>query len=154
LGSVQSAFSLDIKESKILGAGSGIVTSSNIPSGSEIFRAKDALWNVLINSDIQKTCSNRFSNSASTVSKPGRFCTREQDRPKLLTCGSCKTSRNCSKVRSTRVLSSVIVHDSLTSDMPRDCLERPPQTRVSTFLCFPNFHAHCMLAHSYRHQGQ
>jgi hypothetical protein len=48
LGSVQSAFSLDVIESKIPGAGSGIVTSSDIPFGSEIFRAKDALWNVPI----------------------------------------------------------------------------------------------------------
>jgi hypothetical protein len=104
LGSVQCAFSLDVIESKIPGAGSGIVTSSNIPFGSEIFRAKDALWKVPMNSDIQKTCGNCFSNCASTVSKAGRFCTREQDRPKLLSCGRCKVARYYSKVRSARVL--------------------------------------------------
>ena len=74
--------------------------SSDTPFGSEIFRAKNALWNVPINSDIQKTCGNCFSNSASTVSKAGRFCTREQDRPKLLACGRCKIARYRSKVRS------------------------------------------------------
>jgi hypothetical protein len=105
LGSVQSAFSLNIIESKIPGAGLGVVTSSDIPFGSEIFRAKDALWNVPMSSNIRKTCGHCFSNSASTMSKAGWFCTREQDRPKLLTCGRYKMARYYSKVYSARVLS-------------------------------------------------
>ena len=49
LGSVQSAFRLNIIESNIPCASSGITTTDNIPFGAEIFRVKEALWNVPIN---------------------------------------------------------------------------------------------------------
>ncbi len=95
-----SAAPLEIKQSLIDGAGSGLFTTANIPEHHDVFRSQP-----LVNCRDPSTtyvCDYCLVNNKSMVHRAdGRFRTDDEKRPTVMPCSGCKVARYCSTVSTT-----------------------------------------------------
>jgi hypothetical protein len=96
LGRVQTQAELEIKESTIPRAGSGLFSASEIHAGEEIFRT-GPLVNCRTPS-VKDTCDQCFASSKATVHAEGRFITADDRNLPIKSCSGCRIARYCSHV--------------------------------------------------------
>ncbi|RYP72841.1 hypothetical protein DL769_004356 [Monosporascus sp. CRB-8-3] len=85
LGGIATTHSLEIRESEISQAGSGLFAMNNIPEGQEIFRSSP-LVECVADTVADSVCDWCYRNTLSRVHPSGRFRTKEDAAPDIESC--------------------------------------------------------------------
>lgn len=96
LSTVTTSRNLELRESDIPDAGTGLFSAQEIPTGEEIFRS-----NPLVNCRdyrITDTCDVCFKSTNSSVHNDGRFYGVDDEEPTMKACSGCRVARYCSRV--------------------------------------------------------
>ncbi|RYP92614.1 hypothetical protein DL770_001256 [Monosporascus sp. CRB-9-2] len=96
LGGIATTHSLEIRESEISQAGSGLFAMNDIPEGQEIFRSTP-LVECVADGVAESVCDWCYTNKFSRVHPSGRFRTKEDAAPDMEACRGCGKCYYCSK---------------------------------------------------------
>ena len=130
LSAVRSTVPLEIKESTIGSAGSGLFAAEAVDAGTEIFRSQP-----LVNCRdprLGHVCDFCFANAKTTVHRDGRFLKADEMPVTIKGCTGCMVARYCSKVCFVRRRVNFVANLNCPAGLPEDGLEILPQVRVQT----------------------
>jgi hypothetical protein len=97
LGTVVATIPLQISQSKISGAGTGLFVTQAVKAGEEVFRS-DPLVSCVEDGMQSKICELCYRWPTSRVLPHGRFCAAEDNVSDPKACSGCKVCYYCSKV--------------------------------------------------------
>lgn len=100
LRTITAAVPLQILQSKIPGAGTGVFVTKDVDCGEEIFRS-DPVVNCVENEMRRLVCDYCYLYKNSKIHPSGRFREAEDPKVEMKACSGCKVCYYCSKVTNT-----------------------------------------------------
>lgn len=102
LRSVAASAPLQIRESAISRAGSGLFALEAVPEGREVFRSAPVV-EAVVDGSADGVCDLCYANTLSKVHPSGRFRTKDDAAPRMMPCAQCGKCYYCSNVSSALV---------------------------------------------------
>ena len=99
LGSIVGSIPLEIRESAVSLAGSGLFTQEAVSEGQEIFRSAPAV-ECVAEGLADSVCDLCYANTLTKVHPSGRFRTKDDAVPVMIPCTKCEQWYYCSEVSS------------------------------------------------------
>ena len=125
LGSIAASTPLQIRESAIFRAGSGLFALEAVPEGREIFRSTPAV-ECVVDGLAESVCDLCYTNTLSKVHPSGRFRTKDDAVPDMISCAECGKYYYCSKVSMIiLVVASEVLHRRLANEHAGLVVPRP-----------------------------
>lgn len=98
LGSITTIHSLEIRQSEISQAGSGLFTLNAVPEGAELYRSSPVV-ECVADGLVDGVCDFCYANTLSRVHPSGRFRTKDDAPLEMIPCrAGCGKCYYCSKV--------------------------------------------------------
>ena len=97
LGSIVGSIPLEIRESDVSLAGSGLFTQEAASEGQEIFRSAPAV-ECVAEGLADSVCDLCYANTLTKVHPSGRFRTKDDVVPNMIPCTKCEQCYYCSEV--------------------------------------------------------
>ncbi|KAK7970103.1 SET and MYND domain protein [Apiospora saccharicola] len=95
LSEIVTSNTLQVRESRTPGAGSGLFADNAVPAGQEVFRSKPVV--TCVQDSLSTVCDFCYTNNASKVLPSGRFRTRRGPIEALVECNGCHICKYCTE---------------------------------------------------------